>query len=335
MSQRLALLRLIAVATEEHLPLSPLLDAWAVDQGGVQGRRVQRLSLLVKEGTPLPDAVEQVPGVLRDEDVLAIRFGAQSGTLAASLRDSIDQLSQQSRGRMPTFRATLLYGATVGVVFLLISIFIYIKIIPDINAILEDFDLPQPRPLTWSVRLALLMERFWWLAALVLLVLLWSAFSAWPGRFFRDAVVGRWFRSLRELRAADVLAKLSLAATAGRPISGALSTLARYHFDPLMRHKLLLARNEVEQGADVWQTLAAAGMLTPPEERLLSMADRFGNRAWTLRQLAEGKKRRTRRWLGWVSELALPALVFLLGAFVLFQALSLFVPLARIVSEQL
>src|SRR5687768_15050162 len=73
-SQRLALLRLIAVATEEHLPLSPLLDAWAFDQGGVQGRRVQRLSLLLKEGTPLPDAVEQVPGVLRDEDVLSIRF---------------------------------------------------------------------------------------------------------------------------------------------------------------------------------------------------------------------------------------------------------------------
>jgi type II secretory pathway component PulF len=267
--------------------------------------------------------------------VLAIRFGAQSGTLAASLRDSIELLSEQSTSRVPTFRATLLYGATVGVVFLLISLFIYIKIIPEVNAILDNFDLPQPAPLRWSVRFALLMERFWWLAVLVLLVLLWSAFSAWPGRFFRDAVAGRWFRSMRELRAADVLAKLSLAAKAGRPLPGALSTLARYHFDPLTRQKLLLARNEVEQGADVWQTLAAAGMVTPTEERLLGIADRTGHRAWTLRQLAEGKKRRTRRWLGRLADLALPAMVLLLGTFVMFQALSLFVPLVRIVSQQL
>jgi type IV pilus assembly protein PilC len=334
-SQRLALLRLMAVATEEHLPLCPLLDAWEADQGGAQGHRIRRLSQLLKEGAPLPDAVEQVPGVLRDEDVLAVRFGAQSGTLAASLRESIEELSAQSTNVGPNIRSTLFYGGVIAFLFFLISLFIYLKIIPSINAIVQDFDLTQPRALVWSIRFAMVVEQFWWLGALALLALIWSAFSARPGRFLRDAVFGRLFGSVRELRSADVLQKLSVASKAGRPIPGALSTLARYHFDPLLRQKLLFARNEVEQGADVWQTLTHAGLLTPPEERLLTIADRVGNRPWALKQLAAGKKRRTRRWLERLSDLALPALALALGTFVLFQGLSLFMPLVEIVTRQL
>jgi type II secretory pathway component PulF len=332
--QRLALLRLIAVATEERLALSPLLEAWAVDQRGAQGRRVHRLAQLLKAGTPLPDAVEQVPRALRDEDVLAIRFGAQSGILAASVRHSIGELSAKLDERRPTIRGVLVYAGVVAFIFLLISLFYYIRIVPSINDILADFNLPKPPVLDWSITLSDIAGRFWWVAALVALLLTWSAYTV-RGRQVRHQVLGRLFRSGRELRFADVLEKLGLAATSGRPTPGALSTLARYHFDPLVRHKLLFARNEVEQGADVWQTLAAAGMLTPAEERLLVIADRAGHRTWALRKLASTKKRRIRRRLQALAELMLPAVVLALGSFVLFQALSLFVPLVEIISRQL
>ena len=334
-SQRLALLRLIAVSTEERLPLGPLLDAWSGDQHGEQRRRVLRLSYLLKEGTSLPDAVEQVPGVLRDEDVLTIRFGAQSGTLTASLRESIEELSAPSEAVGATFRSTLLYGGFVCCLFFLISLFNYIKIVPAINQILQELEVTQPQPLAWSIRFASAVEQFWWVGALALLALIWSAFSARPGRFVRDAILGRLFGAMRELHTADVLQKLSAATKAGRPISGALSTLARYHFDPQIRHKLLFARNELEQGADEWQAMAAAGLLTPPEVRLLTISDRVGNRPWTLKHLAAVKRRRTRRWLGRLSDLSLPALAMVLGAFVLFQGLALFVPLVEIVTHHL
>lgn len=333
--QRLALLRLIAVATEERLPLSPLLDAWAIDQGGAQGQRIHRLSLLLKAGAPLPDAIEQVPRALGDEDVLAIRFGAQTGILAASVRQTIDDLSQRLESPRPTFRGVLIYGAIVSFIFLLISVFIYIKIMPAIVSIVKDFNMKQPPALQESIRFADMVSQFWWIGALALLALVWSAFSATPGRFLRDKVFGRLFGAVRELRSADVLEKLSLAAKAGRPMPAALSTLARYHFDPTIRHKLLFARNEMEQGADVWPTMAASGLLTPPEERLLTIADRLGNRSWALDQLARGKQRRTRRWLARLSNMLLPAVVLLLGSFVLFQGLSLFVPLTELVSSQL
>src|SRR5437762_12544622 len=72
-AQRRGLLRLIAVGLEQNLPLVPLLKAWTEDERGTQYFRVRWLVHLLNRGTPLADAVEQIPGILRDEDVLAIR----------------------------------------------------------------------------------------------------------------------------------------------------------------------------------------------------------------------------------------------------------------------
>jgi type II secretory pathway component PulF len=333
--QRLALLRLIAVATEERLALAPLLEAWAADQSGAQRDRVFRLAHFLKSGTPLPDAVEQVPRLLRDEDVLAIRFGAQSGILAASVRQSIDELNAELDDRRPTVRGAFAYAGVLALVFFAISLFYYIKIVPAINNILADYDIERPPALAWNIEFADVVSSYWWLAALLLAALAWLFFSAKRGRAVREALFGRVFRAWRQLRWADVLEKLSLASAAGRPMPGALSTLARYHFDPRIRRELLFARNEVEQGADVWPTLAAAGLLSPAEERLLDVSERVGNRSWALDKLAANKKRRVRRRLRVWSALTLPIIALVFGGYVLAQALSLFVPLVEFIFHHL
>jgi type II secretory pathway component PulF len=136
---------------------------------------------------------------------------------------------------------------------------------------------------------------------------------------------------MRDLRIADVLQKLGVAIRAGRPLEGALSTLARYHFDPVLRHQLLFIRNELEQGANIWQSMRNVGLLNPQEMRVLESSERVGNRPWVLNQLAQLKKRRTTRRLANWSQLALPLVIILLGGFVLLQALSMFQSLFRIV----
>jgi type II secretory pathway component PulF len=100
--------------------------------------------------------------------------------------------------------------------------------------------------------------------------------------------------------------------------------LARYHFDPGLRNQLLFLRNEMEQGAEVWQSMAKLGLLSGPEVRALETAERVGNRPWVLNQLALLKKRRTMRRLAHWSEVVLPLVIVLMGGFVLFQALGVF-----------
>lgn len=329
--QRASLLRLIAVAAEEHLPLDPLLEAWASDERGIQRYRVRRVAQLLREGAPLPDALELTPGALRDEDVLAIRFGVQSGTLAASIRESLASLNAPPASRTRSLRGTVVYGAIVALALAVIVTFLQVKIVPSMQMIFDDFNLETPDPLKWSITLASAIAEFWWIGALALLALASSVFSEWPGRVIRHQVFGRHLRALRELRSAEVLDKLSVAAYAGRPVSGALSTLARYHFDPVTRHKLLFVRNEAEQGADVWQSLGTAGLLTPAEIDVINASEHVGNRPWALKQLAGGKKRRTAQFLQRTSDLLLPVMVAALGVFVLFEALSILAPLEALI----
>ena len=81
--------------------------------------------------------------------------------------------------------------------------------------------------------------------------------------------------------------------------------------------------------------MATAGLVTAPEVRVLQSAEQIGNRPWALHQLAIGKKRRTARRLDRLSEFVLPVLVIALGAFVLFEALTVFVPITRIICHNL
>jgi type IV pilus assembly protein PilC len=223
------------------------------------------------------------------------------------------------------------YVSLLVLIAAIIVTFLQIKIVPEMAKIFQEFDLEEPDSLKWSRGFANVLVNYWYLFVLAIIGLFWLAFSSQSGRRLRLAMLGRLFRPLRERYTADVLQKLSIASQAGRPITGALSTLARYHFDPATRHKLLFVRNEMEQGADVWQSMSSIDLLSPPEARVLETADRVGNRPWVLKQLALLRKRRTNRRLSQLSELALPVVVLLMGAFVLFQALGVFGPLVHII----
>ena len=329
------LLRIIAVAIADKLPLVPLLESWSADERGMQQHRIRRLTRLLKEGIPLADAVEQVTGVLRDEGILAIRFGSQSGTLAASLRARLEQTETTGVSPFHAVRRSLIYASTMMLIGLLAVLFTRIKITPAFAQIFNDFSESPPPALQNSMLVVDTIGTYWWLVALFALALLWLAFSSGSGQLVRRTILGRLFRPLADLRAADLLQKLSIANEAGRPIPGALSTLARYHFDPVIRHKLLFVRNEVEQGADAWQSMAIVGLLTPPEKRVLLAADRIGNRPWALAQLAIGKRRKTMLRLERLSDLLLPILVALMGVFVLIQSLTLFLPMVQLITQVL
>lgn len=328
--QRQSLLRLIVVAAEENLLLAPLIESWAADERGVQHRRLHRLARLLKDGTPLPEAVEQVPGVLRDEDVLAIRFGTQSGTLAASVRAMLDESQPLPEQPPRGIRGTLIYFCVVLLLGIAVVAFTQIEIFPELYMMHWEFGLEPGSALEWSTRFSGFVADYWWLGALAIIALLWLTYSA-PGRFVRRAVLGRFSRLQRAHRSADLLKKLSVAMEAGRPIPGALSTLARYHFDPTLRHKLLFVRNEVEQGVDVWQSMATVSLLTMPQVRVLETAERIGNRPWALKQLAFAIERQRALSLHQISGFLPPVVVILLGVFVLLHGFAMFLPLVELI----
>jgi len=329
-AQRRGLLRVIAVAIEEKLPLIPLLEAWTEDERGAQQKRLRRLIRLLNGGTSLADAVEQVPGVLGDEEVLAIRFDAQSGTATTAIRELLDDSTSAIATRPSRLRSTKLYLWAILLLGFPIVVFIEIQIVPKFREILSEFELQLPDVTESFFQMTGIFENFAWLIILALIVGLVSFVFTRRGRMTRREIA-RFISPARARRSAGLLRLISIASNAGRPIAGALSTLARYHFDPTIRQKLLFVRNEIEQGAELWQSMNSAELITEADARALHLSERLGNRSWVLTQLAYAKDRRAQRRLDRISQLLMPAVVMLIGMFVLFQALALMTPLANLI----
>ena len=316
-----SLLRLLSVAHAERIEVMPLVANLAEEHRGTYRRRLRRLALRLADGTPLVDALEQTPEVLRDETVLAIRFANQTGTLEATYRHLVKQHDASSIRSEAIMRQTIFYlFATLLILGLLLS-FLMVFIVPTFEHMLDEFGIDQSAPALWSLRVMVAcwinLANYWvlWVLGIVLIAFLF--WSSWSRRFFRRAFATRWVRSAAQARSAELLRLLSFAVEAGRPLPAALSTLARYHFDKNVRQDLLFARNEVEQGADVWTSLASARLLTRQESGALANSSSNQSRAWAMRRLADWKHDQIDRFVESKITLMRPVVTLVLAAVVL------------------
>lgn len=318
--ERRALIRLVATAAENCLPLPTLLDAWAEDSGVRQRGRLQKLATALKKGVALPDALELQPHLLTDQETLTVRFASESGTLASTLRHHL----KSSAGPTPPAVRNTRHVLNYGLLIFLVGLPIAFSVQNVMTSISDEFGIELSRALQVGNLFRDAAVVIWLLWLVVLVVTLGSWLFDWPLRFFHRVIAPRLSHPLRSRRVASVLRSLGESASGGRPITGAIATLARYHYDPRLRHQLLDARNELGLGAELWPTLAASGLLTATESAALVASDRLGTRGWTLQALADVRERDARAQVTLQSGILLPLVVLVFGGFVALQALGVF-----------
>lgn len=331
--RQMALLRLLIVGTEHSLPLAPLVDALADDESGRQRLRLSRLADLLKSGTNLADALEQVPCVLPDDVVLAVRFGSQSGTLGASLKSAASLPARHRDKVVVQIRHLLAYLLFIGFSVLLVVIFLMVKIVPTYQTIFLDFDAPLPPPTRLLIASSQIVARYWLFVVLVGIIAVWALWSEWIINWIRRYGLSYVSRPLVDLTSADLLSNLAVASAAGRPLDGAISTLARYHHSVSFRNKLCYLRNELEQGATLWPTMRGIKLINGVEVDLLEASGRAGNESWAVDQIARSKTAAANSRVDRIIEIAGPIMVILLGLVVGFVCVAMFLPLITLIGN--
>ena len=327
-----ALLRLLAVAHREQLETAPLVHCLADEHRGRYRWRLRRLAKHLDAGTPLVEALEQTPDALDDDTVLALRFGSQSGALQATFESLLPE-NQISSNLNKSNRHVWAYWIILSISIGLMLLFLMAVIAPTFKQMFQEFGLALPAPLQVLIAICNALANyaaFWILGLITICGLLWSSAAR---RFFRRTIAPLVMQPLALKRTAELLKLLALSVEAGRPMTGALSTLARYHFDGRVRQRLLFARNEIEQGVDSWNCLAEANILTPQQAYALASAPSNQIRAWTLRQFASTKVNSAERRLNIGLALAQPIVVLLFAAIVLFIFISFFSVLLTMITS--
>ena len=289
-SMQYSLLSLLAVAQSERLDPKLLVHALADEHRGRYRRRLRLLARRIDGPTTLVPALEKTPDALSDEVVLAIRFGSQSGTLPQIYEHLLETENHRSVCPHPTVENYKGYWIVLAGSIALSFAFLMFFISPTLRRMSDEHG----APLSISF---IFLQMFWELVSnnslglgVICLTVGWIMWSPYTQRFFRRQVADRLVRRRSLLRSAQLFRILSVAVEAGRPLSGSLSTLAKYHFDKRIRQRLLLARNEVEQGVHAWSSLVDAKIISPQEFQALNDASSNRVQAWTLRSLANVKQ---------------------------------------------
>ncbi len=285
----------IGIALKHRLPLVPWLEAAAQDAPRRQRRHLRQWGTLISQGESLAAAVDESPGMLTADTILAIQLGLRSDSPERTLSACPDLINVRIAADSSTVRNNVLYAARVLFLFGLVMAFLAIWILPSMKQIAEDFD----TVIDWKLpEVTVGIVQNWHLVPL-LAVLLWlgARCSSVPSIVRRWNRLRHWLPPIFGTRGAGVLGYLADAIRRGDSVGGVLSALARYHHDSSLRHKLLFVRNEVEQGADVWHAMHQVQLLDNRELTALQAANQMGNLDWVLHQLARGRLRRSwRRW---------------------------------------
>lgn len=320
-----ALLRVLSVAHREQIGIAPLVRNLALEHRFASRRRLNRLAKRVETGTPLIEALEQTPDALPDADVLTLRFASETGTLTSAYHDLVSRAEHASFATSVRIRQAIVYAICIAVVVFLILSFMCVLIVPTFKQMFEEFGLRLPIQLLALISACEYVARYMLPIGVTLaIVFLLSAWIVKPFRYFRRILASRMFRPVANLRSSHLLRMLAMASKAGRPIAGSLSTLARYHYDTNLRNKLLFARNEMEQGADAWNSLANADLVSARESQAMKAASSPGFRSWLMEQIAKRKEDHFEYRSAFWSMLLHPVFVLLFGAIVVWITTSFF-----------
>jgi type II secretory pathway component PulF len=327
-----SLLGVMAISAEREMPMAPAIVAFADQYRGGSHRRIMDLAAYVNWGAGLPEALERTPNVMSRDAVLLSWIGQATGKLPKALRLAATARMIQLplwtaiAGRLTYILMLLLVMETTGS-------FVLYFIVPKLEAIFRDFNLPLPHVTVVTIDASHILIKYFYLFFPFLLIelflLLYIPISFLTGNFSIPLLD----RLLRRRHTALILRSLALVVEADKPISLGLSTLANHYPKRWVRKRLVGVESDVQHGADWIESLLNHGLIRSTEAEVLRSSAAVGNLAWALAELAETTERRlANRVQAWVQFL-FPMVVLALGFLVFFFAMAYFAPLVSLITE--
>jgi type IV pilus assembly protein PilC len=332
-AQRRSLCALLAVIVErrQRLDATSLLDSHALR--GRVGRKAKRLFEALNAGVPLDQAVRENPRALPREAIAYLGAGETMKAEAAALRE----LSRTDHSELSTvWRACIdriSYLACVLTIMLVILTFVMIKIVPAFSQIFQEFGLELPAPTALAVRVSSLFVNFLAVPVILGFVLLFLGSVIVGICYLCDFPVlrpfaDRWFKGRR---LADILRILAVATEERQPLADVLNRVALDYPSPTIRRQLAPAAEALQGGTQWHEALFKSRVVSGAEVALLKTAEQAGNLPWTFRQIAARREKRAVYLLASALQVLYPIVILLLGSFVGFFVISLFIPLVKLI----
>jgi type II secretory pathway component PulF len=330
-SEQRSLLWALMAAAERGIPLESSARAFAEERAGLLGWQAANLADYLEAGLPLGLALRRagigVPAAVQ----LAADLGQQTNTLGPALRKSVGQVDEFTITLRSTFEKFfyLVFLVLFGTATLT---FLMLKIIPIFRKIFEEFGLELPPVTILLIGISDFFVTYWFLALPFVLIVgfFFLGYLLYYMGWLSRALPGNGFLLWR-VDCALVMRWLALAVREKWSLSDTFRKLAAYFPDRTLRDRLVRAAGRADLGIHWCDCLQRARIVRRTDGVLLKSAERVGNLAWALDEIADSSLRRAAYRLRAMVSLAFPAFVLLFGGCVFFVAVAVLGPLLMLI----
>jgi type IV pilus assembly protein PilC len=314
------------------LPILKALDLLATRASSPKLRPViAEMRDQVREGKSLSEAVEEA-GVFSKVYSTAILAGEKSGNLPGVL-DYYIGYQRVSTGVKKKIIATLVYPTLLITVAIVIVTYLVTGVIPKFALLYRDLNVQLPTPT--RVLIALTVDyRYFFLGFVALLaigaggVFLWSRTEEGGTAFdrfkFRFPMIGD---TLLKFQVAQFSRTLATLLTGGTPLVAGLQTATEAITSKLLQSTVAQATQMVREGESLHAALASQAVMPKMAVDMIEVGESSGAISPMLNSVAEFYEEEVNLRLSAMVAVIEPALLMIMGLFVAFILISLYLPI--------
>ncbi len=324
----------MATMLRSGLPLLETVDVLS-DNAAARGKRNPRRAMLVqlrerlRSGDSLAAAMRAHPGWFDATEIAMVEAGQHGGTLPEVLI-RLSERCRQSGALGQKLIGALAYPTIVALVGIGVVIFLSVRTLPDLVAILDQSGVETPLLTRIVMAFGTTLAAWWWLVLSIgaLGVLALAIGMTVLGR--REWRVGRFAPLVfRRMGAARVSLQLAELLRSGVPMVDALRVLARTT-GPALRRRLEDAAHAVERGDDLADALHDGQWFDGEFRRLVQIGQMSGELDELLDRIGQRYERQSTRLIDRLASLLEPAVILSLAVLIGFVVMAAVLPLVRL-----
>lgn len=317
----------------------PLIDGLRIlyDQAEHYGFRQVIAGIVnhVEGGGSFADSIAKYPNVFGAFFINMVRAGEASGKLSEILTRVADYLESINSLRHK-IRMAMIYPIMVSVMAGLITLVLFLKVIPIFEGIFADFGAKLPVPTQILILLSKWLRHwFFIIVAFVVigLVLLGRFKKTNRGRIIYDRVkfkipiFGGLFRKVAISRFSRTLGTL---VESGVPILGALEIVKEVSGNKLIESSVSDAIERIREGKSIEEPLRKSGVFPPMVTKMISVGEKSGRLDDMLRKVSAYYDEQVATVIAGLTNLIEPLLIAFLGVVVGGIVFSMFLPIFRL-----
>ena len=330
----LALLtRQLATLIQAALPIEEALRAAAAQAASA---RVKGMLLAVRsgvlEGQSLAQSLAAFPAAFPELYRATVAAGEHAGHLGLVLEQLADYTEQRQQSRQK-IQLALLYPLILMIASLTIVGFLLGYVVPDVVKVFVNTGQSLPTLTRGLIAVSALVKHWGWLILLLLagglvLLRLWlrppTRRQRWHALQLRLPLFGRLLRATQTARFASTLAILC---RSGVPLVEALAIAAAVIGNLHIRHKVMLAAQQVREGSSLTRALQASEEFPPMMLHMIASVEKSGELEQMLARTARNQENDLAAQVALLVGLFEPFMLVFMGGVVLLIVLAILLPI--------